>query len=101
MALDAELLVDHEIGVRERFLQVAHLDHQVPGDIGAGLRTEQHGASGDSLVGVEYGWELLVVDVQQLGCVFGQVARLSDHDCDRLAGIPHHAVRQRSLQETP
>ena len=78
-----EALAHDEVGSRQRAVDVAVLERAVV-DARLGV---------DRRLGVEHRVERLVLDLDQLDCVLGDVTVASDHDGQRLAGVPRHLVR--------
>ena len=79
----AKALADDEVGAGERVVDVAVVERAV-GDARIGL---------DRGLGVEHRLERLVLDVDQLERVLGEVAVARDNDGDRLAHVARRLVR--------
>jgi hypothetical protein len=82
-AREPKALANHELGSRQRAVDVAVVERAVV-DARLGL---------DRGLDVEHRVERLVLDLDQLDGVLGDVTVVSDHDGQRLAGIARHLVR--------
>ena len=96
-ALLAVALLHGHGRVAEDALDVAALE--LPGEavVRAEVVVEDRRAVGERLLGVDHGRKLLVVDLDELGRVLRQSARLGDHDRDAVALVAHLVGGERAV----
>ena len=87
-AREAEALPHDEVGPRERGVDVAVCERAV---VDARIRRRRG-------LDVEHRVERLVVDLDQLERVLGDVAVARDDDGERLAGVARHLVRRGAVR---
>ncbi len=80
-----EAFRDNDVGPCERGVRVAVGERAVGDD--------------EPVLGVHHGWELLVVDLDQLEGVFGEIAIPCDDDGERLACVARRSVRSRVVRD--
>ena len=89
-ALLDDRLLDHDIGLGKRFVDVA-----APGDrpverlVARDLGVQLGRAVGGSLLGLDHGIQRIVVDLDQVQRVVCLVTGLGDHDRDDVANVPN------------
>ncbi len=95
-AVEVELRDPHDtVGLADRVLPAPPLVHALPDEVRAGVGVQDIHSLVEGASGVDDHTERLVLDLDELGCVTRQLARLRDDDRDRVAGEAHAAHRQR------
>ena len=97
VAVGAEFFPPRVLGLAEGRLDVADIYLGGTGEIAAVGRVHDHRIRqrfGD----IRYRRHWLIVDLDEVNGVLGQVAALGDHDRDRLAGVAHGVGGQGRLQ---
>ena len=98
VALDAKLILDHQVRLAESLFDVAQVQLQPTRHIGSGFRLQKGRAGGHGFVRIEHHLERLVVDVQPLGRILGSIARVGNHHRNRLSRVARDPVRERPLE---
>ena len=99
MALALELLLDDQIRRGERGRDVALLNRPFSGDVGARVRMQPGRRVAHCQQRVEHRLERFIPAGDQLGRILGAIARVGDHDRDRLAHVAHDLARQDRLEQ--
>jgi hypothetical protein len=89
-ALDA----DNVIGVCQRGVEIAPVEHAGPDGVRPGILVE-HNLVSQRLLAVENVRERVVLDLDELGGIAGELARTCDHGCNGIADVTHAADRER------
>ena len=87
----------NDLSLGEDGVDVAGGKRGVPPDVIGSIVLHQRAARRHRLLHVHDGWERLVVDYDQLGCIVCEVSILSDHHRDRLAGVGDLVCRDGEL----
>src|SRR3954471_15457176 len=87
-AVPAQAVLHDDAGVGEVAVDLAERERALVGDVRAERVVHERGALLQRLLGVDDGVEQLVLDLDQVGGVLGDVARLSEHGDDALADVP-------------
>ena len=82
-----------ERGVDRRLVAVAPVVADVVGDLVVHGRADRVGRAQ-----VDHRWQLLVLDLDELGRVLGLEQRLGDDERDLVADVPHLALRQHRVR---
>ena len=93
----ADPLLENDLSLGEDGVDVAGGKRGVPPDVIGSIALHQRAARRHRLLHVHDGWERLVVDYDQLGCIVCEVSILSDHHRDRLAGVGDLVCRDGEL----
>ena len=94
--MEVELVDLHDpVGLGERGVEVAPLVDALPHEVRAGVVVEHRRVGVLRLARVDERVERLVVDLDELGRVARELARLGDDGDDRLADVAHLADRER------
>ena len=98
-AWPAQLAPDHDVGAGKVLVERAERELAVHGDVGRPALGMEHGIAGrgDRGFGVDHGRQRLVLDLDQLERVLGDVAALGGDDRDRLADVAHAVQRDAAL----
>ena len=98
MAAEMERGLDHGVGFGERLVDLADVELALEGEVVAEFRMDDRRAGVERGLRVGDGRQFLVLDLDQLGGVFGQRARARDDGADGLA-LPAGALdRDRILR---
>ena len=92
---------DDVVGLGERGVDVAPLPDAGVGQVPAALLVEHGRAVLERLARVDDDVERLVLDLDELGGVARELARLGDDRHDRLADVAHLADRERVVPDAP
>lgn len=96
-----ELLLDHCRRVGESCVRVADLCFHLECQVVAPAFFDQRGPGLEGQVGVHEHGQRLVVDLDQLQCVLGDVAVVRHHHCHRLADEVHRALGEHRVRQLP
>jgi hypothetical protein len=99
VALDREALAHPMRGRREHARGVSPMGLQPVHHVAPEHLVQDRGAGLERAARIGHGGERVVVDVDQLQRVLGEIPALGDHHRDRLAHVPHHVGGQHGLQE--
>ena len=83
------------VGLRDRVVPAAPLVGALPDEVRARVGVDHRDALVERVAGVGDRGQRLVVDLDELGRVAGELARLGDDDRDRVADEPGAADRER------
>ncbi len=86
--------LDHAIGLREGAVGIAVAEAAAVDGVRPGLVVQQRRAVGGRVRDAGRRGQRLVVDLDQLAGVLGDVARVRDHHGDRLADVAHAICRE-------
>ena len=93
-AVPAEPVPDDHLGLGEVALDIAEVEGALVGAVRLQGLVYQRGPVGQSALRVDHRGQRLVLDLDELQRVLGQVAAVRDDDRDALADVPHLVRRQ-------
>ncbi len=98
-ARPAQLARDHDVGVGEILIERPEREFTMHCYVGGPALRMEHGVAGcrDRGLGIDHRRQLLVVDLDQLERVLGDIAALGGDDRDRLADVAHAVERHAAL----
>ena len=91
---------DDHLGLGEVALDIAEVEGALVGAVRLQGLVDQRGPVGESTLRVHHRGQRLVLDLDELQCVLGQVTAVRDDDRDALADVPH-LVRGQAAPGVP
>ena len=98
VALDPQLLFDHDVCLCEEPVNIAGAHGLLVDQVLAELRVQNRRPLGYRVQRVENRIKWLDVQLNLVGGVFCDVGVLGDHDSDRIADVAHHVDHERRLE---